>query len=55
MYLLSTKKKVVSVEAALSRERWRVDGVPTQLVVHTKDGDIHFERTYGNDRVRTNG
>jgi len=43
------KKQLVSEVAAELQRRWRARGELGQLVVHTKQGDIEFERTYGQD------
>jgi hypothetical protein len=51
----NNKKRLVSEVAEELQQRWRDSGQPGQLVVHTKEGGIEFERTYGRDPERTPG
>jgi len=49
------KKQALLNAANTCRWAWKHRGILCQLVVHTKDGRIQYERTYGNDPVRYEG
>lgn len=48
-FLYGTKALAVRAGAKEARALWRNAGTPAQLEIHTRDGRIESERTYGND------
>ena len=50
-----TKALAVALAVEEARGRWRLTGQLTQVVVHSKDGRISWERTYGQDPARRKG
>jgi hypothetical protein len=49
------KRDAIQRAAEYCRDMLESEGTPSQLVVHSKNGRICFERTYGNDPRRSKG